>query len=90
MIILQFVCKSMFVESLAPGRVVTGTCSDAEFFLTTDIDTLGGAGALRDPSRVDVRNYIRVCVISLLLEVLQECSLQVPVKFGVNNTHHEG
>ena len=59
----------------------------AELFLSTDIDALGGAGALGDPGRVDVNGRgllcrLRVSIVTLpglLLEVHEQSGLQVPV-----------
>ena len=60
------------VESLAPRGMLTRRRCNAELFLAANINALGGAGPLGDPSGVNVgsrSSYLRfiLCFIGLLL-----------------------
>jgi len=55
--------------------MLTSRCCNAELFLAANIDALGGASALRDPSGVNVGGLashvlLVFSLINLLLEVL--------------------
>lgn len=73
----------MPVKCLSPSGMLTSGGRHAELLLPPNVDTLGRAGALGNPSRVDVRGrcesgllgwtYSRIGLICLLLlKVLEE------------------
>ena len=89
-----FVGSFVLVEGLAPGGVLADGGGDAKFFLAANVDTLGRAGPLRHPRRVDMRTLKRLLcdrlkLVGLLLEVLKEGALEIPVEAGAGDGTEE-
>jgi len=65
------------IECLSPSGMLTGGGRHAELLLTSNVDTLSRAGALRDPGRVDVGSsrksaLLRIFCMSLICLLLRE------------------